>query len=345
MLCKISEMSVFGVTCVGAIAIGLFAIGWMRRAKWLAKKREDEAYRRSVGREQDAGDGWREPDSSVDARESTIEPDGSHQEAIEVAVHDGAAAAVVIRNWIGDDPVNGPRKSLFILLSIDELSAVPIVAHLDEAATRKIKAALSATQAVSQKELDATYAEFAERVRLVVPIPRNSAAHLTRVSMRALGFSRTGDIFAQSKRQMAISRLSLGDPQFIATILEDEHPQIVAAIFSQFESSRAMPIFSALSDEMQSSVASRMATMTDLSARLVDAALIALAGELPAASDEVVGGIDGFWLATSLLKIVDRDLAVRILRRMNVDNESLAARLRTALGEPPEAGEEPGDAD
>jgi len=139
-------------------------------------------------------------------------------------------------------PLTGPEKAVLMLLSLDEGAAAPIVAELEPAELRKLREVAVMMRAVPTTALEEVYGEFVERSQEAIAVPRGGVSYLRRLAQRALGDARSQEIFVDSP-QSGMERLALAPPTSVAAVLENEHPQLIAA-YSRSSSRRAPRAFS-----------------------------------------------------------------------------------------------------
>jgi flagellar motor switch protein FliG len=148
--------------------------------------------------------------------------------------------------------LTGPEKAVLMLLSLDESAAAPIISELDPADVRKLREVATLMRAVPSSALEQVYSEFLEKSREAVAVPRGGVRYLRRVAMRALGEAKTQEIFVDAP-QSAMEKLAGADALALAGVLENEHPQLVAAILSQLDTDKAADVLSALPDAVSGS--------------------------------------------------------------------------------------------
>jgi flagellar motor switch protein FliG len=226
--------------------------------------------------------------------------------------------------------LTGPEKAVLMLLSLDEAAATPILAELSDDDVRKLREVASMMRAVPASSLDQVYHEFVERTQEAVAVPRGGVRYLRRIASRALGEAKTQQIFVEGP-QTAMERLASADPAALAAVFEHEHPQLVAAILSQFETDRAAEIVVQLPEEMQPVVLSRLGTMTDVPAGLLEEVASALSAELPAAEAEASMSVDGVSRSAALVRKLGRETGEAVLSQIAEDNEELAGEIRKAM--------------
>ncbi len=227
-------------------------------------------------------------------------------------------------------PLTGPEKAVLMLLSLDETSAAPIVSELDEADLRKLREVAAMMRAVPASAVDEVYAEFVGRAKEAVAVPRGGVSYLRRLASRALGEGRSNEIFTGTP-QTGLEQIALADPAAVGALLENEHPQLIAAILSQLETPRATVILESLPAERQGLVLARLGTMTDVPAGLLDGVASAIAAELPPPEAEASMSVDGVARAAAILRKMDKQNAAVILTKLTDEEGQIAAELRRAM--------------
>ncbi len=227
-------------------------------------------------------------------------------------------------------PLTGPEKAVLMLLSLDESAAAPIVAELDDAELRKLSEVATMMRTVPAASLDDVYHEFISRTATAVAVPRGGLTYLRRLATRALGESRTQEIF-QAEKQSGLDRIATTDPRMVVSVVETEHPQVIAAILSQLEAEPAARIFEALPEDRQASVIQRLATMTIVPAGLLDGVAAAIADELPPPEVEASISVDGAASSAGILRKLGKETSTNLLARLDEDATEIAEQIRRSL--------------
>lgn len=226
--------------------------------------------------------------------------------------------------------LTGPEKAVLMLLSLDEGAAAPIISELDPADVRKLREVATLMRAVPSSALEQVYSEFLERSREAVAVPRGGVRYLRRVALRALGEAKTQEIFVDAP-QSAMERLASSDALALAGVLENEHPQLVAAILSQLDTDKAADVLAALPDAVRPIVLERLATMTEVPAGLLEEVASALSAELPTAEAEASMSVDGVARSAALVRKLGRETGEALLGLLGEQNSDLASEIRRSM--------------
>ncbi|MBI5537742.1 MAG: hypothetical protein HY898_33770 [Deltaproteobacteria bacterium] len=226
--------------------------------------------------------------------------------------------------------LTGPEKAVLMLLSLDESTAAPIVSEMDGVDLRKLREVAALMRAIPASSLDDVYSEFVMRGEELVAVPHGGVSYLRRLAANALGETRSEEIFVDAP-QSGMEKLSRAAPSSVAAVLENEHPQVVAAVLSQLEAGRAARVFETLNPEMQMAVLQRLGMMSEVPAGLLETVASALSTELPPPEAEAAISVDGVARAAALVRKLGKDTAAEMLVRLTDENGELANLVRQAM--------------
>jgi flagellar motor switch protein FliG len=113
--------------------------------------------------------------------------------------------------------------------------------------------------------------------------------------------------------------------------LENEHPQLIAAILSQVDAARGARILEALPAALQPLVLGRLGTMTEVPAGLLEGVASAISEELPPAEAEAAMSVDGVARAAGLIRKLNKTVAADMLNHLNQEQGEVANEIRRAL--------------
>jgi flagellar motor switch protein FliG len=226
--------------------------------------------------------------------------------------------------------LTGPEKAVLMLLSLDEATATPIIAELDTEDLRKLREVAALMRTVPATSLGQVYQEFVEKTREAVAVPRGGVHYLNRIARRAFGDARAQEIFSDAP-QSAMERLNAADAAALSSIMENEHPQLIAAVISQLDPDKAADIVQRLPEELQPAVLERLGVMTEVPAGLLEEVASALTAELPSGEAEAVMSVDGVSRSAALVRRLNREVGEALLGTIEQDNAELASEIRRAM--------------
>jgi flagellar motor switch protein FliG len=226
--------------------------------------------------------------------------------------------------------LTGPEKAVLMLLSLDETTAAPIIAELDMEDLRKLREVAAMMRAVPTTSLDSVYREFLERSQEAVAVPKGGVRYLRRLTTKVLGEAKTQEIFVEGP-QTSLDRLASADDTALASVLEAEHPQLVAAILSQLPTEKAVAVLTQLPEERRAAVVERLGRMTEIPAGLLEEVASTLSAELPQPGGEAFISVDGIAKSAAVVRHLNREVGEAVLGTLAEEDADLATEIRRAM--------------
>ncbi|MET0339905.1 MAG: flagellar motor switch protein FliG [Polyangiales bacterium] len=194
--------------------------------------------------------------------------------------------------------LTGAQKSFLLLISLDEAIATRILGYLSDDELKTLRKASEEVREVSATTLLALHKEFASRAGEGAPTTlKGGSAYLKRLAGKAFGEGRAQQLWSdREEKRGVVAELERLDPLTLMGVLEDESPQTVAVILSQFDSGRAADVLTVMSKERRAAVLFRMAKLEAVPEATIREIEEEFAGELKALAAEQsrrkVGGVD-----------------------------------------------------
>ncbi len=159
--------------------------------------------------------------------------------------------------------LSGAQKSFLLLISLEESVATRIISYLSDEELRVLRKASEDVKEVAPRTIMALHREFAERAALGAPTSlRGGSAYLRRLAGKALGEGRVASLWTEREQTGGlVNDLEKLSPEMLLGMLEDESPQTVAVVLSQFEPGRAAGVMALLPKEQRGQVLYRMAKL------------------------------------------------------------------------------------
>jgi flagellar motor switch protein FliG len=226
--------------------------------------------------------------------------------------------------------LSGAQKAVLMLLSMDESAATPILAELDAEEVKRLREAAAGLSAVPTGALHGVYQEFVQRSRDAVAVPGGGVRYLRKLTGRAHGEQVAQEIFLEATGG-PLEKLANADPVALASVMEREHPQLIAAVISQLENEKAARVLEQLPEALRPAVLERLGNMREIPAALLDEVATALSAELPQVEADAVRSIDGVARSAALVRRLDRQTGEALLGSIEEGNSELAVEIRRAM--------------
>lgn len=252
----------------------------------------------------------------------------------------------------------GTHDAAIFLMSLGEEEAAEVFKHLTPKEVQKLGETIANMRAVSHEKVDAVMARFTDEAASQLLLVSDTNDYVKNVLRRALGDDKASlliDRIMQGSDVSGIEGLKWMDPQSIAELLRNEHPQIMAAILVHLDSDLIAGVLKNLTERSRNEVMLRIATLEGIQPTALKD-LNEVLYKVLAGGDKVrktsLGGIQtaadiinmmGTAIEASVvesIRLLDGDLAQKIMDKMftfedllKLDNKSIQMVLKEVSGD------------
>ncbi|MFA7623963.1 MAG: flagellar motor switch protein FliG [Pusillimonas sp.] len=232
-----------------------------------------------------------------------------------------------------EDPI---ERCAILVMSLGEDAAAEVFKHLSPPEIQQISGAMAGIKQLTRADVDKVLTDFREEADQFMAVSLGSEDYIRSVLTKALGTDRAAglieDILDAEAGTGGIDALNWLDPNSVAELVADEHPQIIATILVHLQRDRASAVLELLNERLRNDVMLRIATFGGVQpaalAELTDVLNNLLSGQ--SAKRSKLGGVRtaaeilNFMTSTeedavmNTLREIDSDLAQRISEEMFV---------------------------
>jgi len=230
--------------------------------------------------------------------------------------------------------LSGHQKAFLFLISLDETVATRIIGHLSDEELKQLRKASDETREVSAQTLMLLHKEFATRARGGAPTSlKGGSAYLRRLAGKAFGEGRVAELWIdREERGGVVAELERLDARVLLNMLEDESPQTIAVILSQFEPGKAAAVLAAVPRDRRAQILYRMATLEAVPEQTFKEIEEELSSELKALTREQekrpLGGVDA---AASVMKRLKPQYMEGMLDFIGDTDQPLTDKIKRAM--------------
>lgn len=252
----------------------------------------------------------------------------------------------------------GVENAAILLMSLGEEEAAEVFKHLSPKEVQKLGETIAKMKAVSRERVETVIDKFDAVAQNEHMLVADTDEYVKAVLRKALGEDKANlliDRILQGSDVTGIESLKWMDPQSVAELLRNEHPQIVAAILVHLEFDQAADVMKQFGERQRNEVMVRIATLDGIQpAALKD--LNDVMSKVLAGGDRMkksnLGGVKaaaeilnlmGSSVETSVLDFVreaDNDLAQKIMDNMftfddldKIDDKGIQALMKEVQSE------------
>ncbi len=158
----------------------------------------------------------------------------------------------------------GLADAAILLMALGEDAAAEVFRHLAPKEVQKIGETMSRTRATSRERLHSVLARFQNDAGDLSTLVADTDEYIRAVLRRALGDDKAGlliERILQGGDVSGIESMKWMDPQSVAELIRNEHPQIIASILVHLERDQASAVLMHLAERLRYDVMLRIATL------------------------------------------------------------------------------------
>lgn len=225
--------------------------------------------------------------------------------------------------------LSGLRKSAILLLALDEDSTANVFRYLSAREIQEITQEMAVLGQVSHEEVREVLKDFylqSDRYSQLV----SSSEYIRSVLTKALGSERAesllDDIMEHQTSHTGIDALNLLEPNIVAEMIRDEHPQIIATILVHLERNQAADVLELFDEKLRNDVVLRIATFSGVQPAALQELTEVLTGMLDGQNlkRSKMGGVK---TAAEILNLMNSSLEETVIETVRAYSEDLAQRI------------------
>lgn len=225
------------------------------------------------------------------------------------------------------------RAAVFLLLLSDE-EAASLLSRMDPDELEQLGRAMVALGEVDREAMAEALEDFVSESAREIMASQNRNLQVRSLLERSLGPTKAESMMLRIdpvQRPRSIEMARWLAPSVLIKLVEDEHPQVIAAILLMLEPEPAAEVLSELSADIQSAVVEKIASMGAVSSQaveLIDALLSQRIGAKFGATALTIGGPRE---AANLINLSAGDLRSTVLPVIAQRNAPLAERIEEEM--------------
>lgn len=247
------------------------------------------------------------------------------------------AARTVAQEVEADILVPGKRKAAIFLTTLGDEASAAILRQLTEEQVHDLTREISTLGRLSHGERQSVMKEFLATAENPGAAASGGVEYATSVLLAAFG-PETGKRMAERLLRSVgtdssnIDLLRKADAQQLSKIVQREHPQTLALILCNLDTSKAARVLSELPEKLRAQVARRMAALDQVSPDVTNRLAKIIGSKLRVVGD--AGGVESFGGARTvaeLLNRIDPAASEEILKEITNEDPTLGHEIRQIM--------------
>lgn len=234
----------------------------------------------------------------------------------------------------GAGALHGSAAAAVLLMLFDEDEAAQILSRLEPDEVRQLGYAMYDVADVEIDEVNEALDHFVNKAKRRTTIGYGATRHIRGAMTKALGQDRADNILARitpPTRSTKLEMLKWMDAREIATLVEQEHPQIMAIVLAHLEAPVAADVLQLLPSEYQEEIVYRIATLGPVSNEALDDLEQLLMRGSPSKKQGSASQRGGTTEAAAIMNNVRKDNEQRIIKALAKRDKNLAQSIEEEM--------------
>lgn len=231
----------------------------------------------------------------------------------------------------GRAKLSGAQRAAVFLLGVGEESAIGIMRHMEPREVQRVGEAMASLKGISDGDLASVIQEFHDRVSAVNPLGIGASDFAQRVMVQALGEDKARGMLSRVMPGQAETRgiegLKWMDARAVASLIEAEHPQIIAIVMASLDDDHAAAVLRQLPPVLHSDVMLRVARLEMIDPAAMEELDKVLEKQLGRVSKSSPRAVNGLSSAAAIMNNVDTQLEAAIMDSLRESDAQLTDRI------------------
>ena len=225
---------------------------------------------------------------------------------------------------------DGVEEAAILLMSLGEVEAAEVFKHLAPKEVQKLGETIARLKVVPRQRLHKVLNRFAEDSVEQHTLVADTDEYVKSVLRKALGEDKANlliDRILQGNDVTGIEGLKWMDPQTVAELLRNEHPQIVAAILVHLEVDQASEVMKCMTERQRNEVMVRIATLDGIQPSALKDLNEVMSNVLAGGDKMRKASLGGVKAAAEIINLLGSALETNVLDFVRESDADLAQKL------------------
>ncbi|MBM7072221.1 flagellar motor switch protein FliG [Shewanella sp. 202IG2-18] len=230
--------------------------------------------------------------------------------------------------------LTGMEKAAILLLSLSEADAASILKHLEPKQVQKLGMAMASTQDFGQEKVIGVHKLFLDEIQQFSAIGFNSEDFVRKALTAALGEDKAGNVIEQiimGSGAKGLDSLKWMDARQVATIIQNEHPQIQTIVLSYLEPDQAAEIFGQFPENTRLDLMMRIANLEEVQPAALQELNDIMEKQFAGQGGAQAAKMGGLKAAANIMNYLDTSIESHLMETMRESDEEMAQQIQDLM--------------
>lgn len=230
--------------------------------------------------------------------------------------------------------ISGSERAAIFMMSLGEQKAAEVLKHMGPKEVQKIGTIMASLNDVSREKVESVLGNFVDTANSQSGVGVDPDEFITNMFTTALGKDKAGSVIDRilmGKQSKGLDSLKWMDPEAVASVVQNEHPQIIAIVLSHLEGEHAAEVLTHLPENSRSDVLMRIATMDGVPPAALQELNEILEKQFSGNTAKKSSGIGGVKAAAGIINFLDNAAEAAITEAITEKDAELAQDIQNQM--------------
>lgn len=247
---------------------------------------------------------------------------------------DNLAVATVADNELDTHKLSGIEKAAILLLSLNEADAAKIMKHLEPKQVQKVGLTMTNMKDFDHSKVLSVHKLFLDDIQKYSAIGFNSEDFVKKALVEALGEDKASNLIEQITAgggARGLESLKWMDARQVATLIQNEHPQIQTIVLSYLEPDQAAQIFSQFPEDIRLDLLMRIAHLEEVQPAALHELNEIMERQFAGHGSVQAAKMGGLKSAANIMNFLDTSVESKIMTSLEEVDEELASNIQELM--------------
>ncbi len=232
--------------------------------------------------------------------------------------------------------LNGAQKAAVLMVIMGDEVSANVLRELDEEEVQRIGREIATAPVITSEITEAVLSEFYEMLVAREYVLKGGIDYARKLLVNAFGVDHARRLLDQVNKVLgndaaSFYALQKADAQQLANFLHNEHPQTIALILSHLGAKQAANLIVSLPPEMRADVATRMASLDQISPEIISKIASVIGQKLKSLGETSREAYGGVRAVAEMFNRLDPKGSKEILGTIETDDPQLGETIRQLM--------------
>ena len=230
--------------------------------------------------------------------------------------------------------MSGIEKAAVLMLSLNEEDAAGIFRHLEPKQVQKLGMAMASMTDFSNEKVSAVHRLFLEDIQKYSNIGIGSQDFVRKALTAALGEDKAGNLVDQiimGSGAHGLDSLKWMDARQVATIIQNEHPQIQTIVLSYLEPEQSAEILSQFPEPVRLDLIMRIANLEEVQPAALQELNEIMEKQFAGSSSAQAAKMGGLKAAASIMNYLDTNIEGQLMDAIRDNDEEMSQKIQDLM--------------